>query len=252
MEKQYRVREFADLAGVTVRALHHYERLGLLRPKRSAARYRLYAIADLERLEQVVALKFLGIPLKQIKSVLDRGPRALPRALEAQRRALEEKRRRLDGAIRAIAEAERSLTDGRTADAGLLTKIIEVIEMQNHEMKKYYTDSAWAKLSERREAWTPDEEKRKDADVRAWAELFADVEASLAEDPAGPKAQAIVDRWRALVERFTGGDAEISDGVRRAWADRANWTGEAKERSAAFSNPKVWQFIEKAAAARHR
>jgi MerR family transcriptional regulator, thiopeptide resistance regulator len=45
------------LAGVSVRALHHYDRLGLLKPRRTEARYRLYCNRDLERLEQIVALR---------------------------------------------------------------------------------------------------------------------------------------------------------------------------------------------------
>ncbi|MGB7730210.1 MAG: MerR family transcriptional regulator [Candidatus Acidiferrum sp.] len=68
----YRAKEFASLAGVTVRALHHYDRLGLLRPKqRSEAGYRLYGVRDFARLEQIVVLKFLGIPLKQIRGLLE-------------------------------------------------------------------------------------------------------------------------------------------------------------------------------------
>ena len=63
----YRIQEFAKLAGVTVRALHHYDRLGLLKPSgRSAAGYRLYRDCDLARLEQIVVLKFLRLPLTEI------------------------------------------------------------------------------------------------------------------------------------------------------------------------------------------
>src|SRR5579871_5156810 len=104
--RMYRTQEFAALAGVTVRALHHYDRLGLLKPRRTNSGYRLYCLKDLERLEQIVALKFLGISLKEIKTLLDRNPLALPDALRLQRRILEEKRQFLDRAIRAIAEAE--------------------------------------------------------------------------------------------------------------------------------------------------
>ena len=69
----YRIREFAALAGVTVRALHHYDRLGLLKPGgRSASGYRLYRDSDLARLEQIVVLKFLGLPLQQIGRLLQR------------------------------------------------------------------------------------------------------------------------------------------------------------------------------------
>ena len=63
MSKLYHVYEFAQLAGVTVKALHHYDRLGLLRPRPSQTGYRLYAGGDLERLEQIIALMFLGLSL---------------------------------------------------------------------------------------------------------------------------------------------------------------------------------------------
>ena len=61
--KYYKIHEFAKLAGVTVKALHHYDRLELLQPGRTEAGYRVYCDRDLETLEQIVALKFLGIPL---------------------------------------------------------------------------------------------------------------------------------------------------------------------------------------------
>ena len=49
MNKLYHVQEFANLAGVTVRALHHYDRFGLLKPNRTEAGYRLYCLRDFER-----------------------------------------------------------------------------------------------------------------------------------------------------------------------------------------------------------
>ena len=68
MSRLYRIQEFAALAGVTVKALRHYERIGLLKPSRTSSGYRTYTYTDLERLEQIVALKFLGFPLQQMMS----------------------------------------------------------------------------------------------------------------------------------------------------------------------------------------
>jgi len=62
-QRTYRVHEFAELTGVSVRALHHYDRLGLLKPRRAASRYRIYVADDVAVLEQIVALKFIGVPL---------------------------------------------------------------------------------------------------------------------------------------------------------------------------------------------
>lgn len=102
----YQPRQFAELAGVTVRALHYYDRLDLLKPRRTNSGYRLYCAEDLERLEQIVALKFVGLPLKQIKFLLDRDKSGFLEALRMQRRVLEEKRRLLDSAISAIQNVE--------------------------------------------------------------------------------------------------------------------------------------------------
>ena len=123
-DRTYRVQEFAELAGITVRALHHYDRLGLLQPQRSQAGYRLYCSGDLEKLEQIVALKFLGIPLKEIRTLLDRDGLELVDALRIQRRVLEEKRSLLESAIRAIQDAEQAIRPGQRPDSSLLKKII--------------------------------------------------------------------------------------------------------------------------------
>jgi DNA-binding transcriptional MerR regulator len=239
VSRSFRVQEFAQLAGITVRALHHYDRLGLLKPRRTDSGYRLYGLRDLERLEQIVALKFVGIPLKQIQALLDRNPLALPDALRMQRRILEDKRRLLDRAIRAIREAE------ERPDARVLQKIIEVIEMQNNAdwMKKYHSDEGWAKIQSRRPQWSPELQERVS---REWTELFRDVEACLGEDPAGAKAQALAGRWNKLIEEFTGGDQDITAGVGKVWADRPNWPADSQQQAAPFSNPKVWEFMGKA------
>ena len=71
-DEQYRIGELAHAAGVTVRALHHYDRLGLLVPSCSArTAHRLYTAADLQRLYRLLALRELGLPLGEIGAVLD-------------------------------------------------------------------------------------------------------------------------------------------------------------------------------------
>ncbi|PYT27006.1 MAG: hypothetical protein DMG57_19745 [Acidobacteria bacterium] len=130
---------------MTIRTLHHYDRLGLLKPsRRTDAGYRLYNENDLVRLEQIIVLKFLGLPLKRIQELLDRKALELPRVLRLQRRALEEKRRQLEVAIQAIDEAEQWLSSGREPDGEIFKKVIKVIEMQNDSdwMMCYYGDAA--------------------------------------------------------------------------------------------------------------
>src|SRR6185437_12304286 len=105
----YRVSDFAEKAGVTVRTLHHYDRLGLLKPSgRTEAGYRLYGERDFARLQQIVTLRFIGMPLRQIKDLLDRDELDLKSALQLQRRLLLEKPLPVEAAIQAIEKAERT------------------------------------------------------------------------------------------------------------------------------------------------
>lgn len=248
MTKLYHVQEFARLAGVTVRALHHYDRLGLLKPNRTEAGYRLYYLRDLERLEQIVALKFLGIPLKQIRWMFQRGACRVSDSLQMQRRVLEEKRRLLYSAIRAIEEAEKTTAPGNRPDSAILKKIIEVIEMHDNMdwSKRYYSEAAQAKIEERKKLWSPENQERWS---KEWSDLFRDVEAALGEDPASAKAQALAARWKKLVEGFTGGDPQITAGLAKMYQDRPDWPASMQRRMQPFSNKKVWEFIEKAFAA---
>ncbi|MCA1825285.1 MAG: MerR family transcriptional regulator [Frankia sp.] len=72
MGTDYGVGDVARLSGVTVRTLHHYDEIGLLRPSaRTAAGYRQYGYADLERLQRILAYRELGMPLEEIARVLD-------------------------------------------------------------------------------------------------------------------------------------------------------------------------------------
>lgn len=68
----YSVGQVADLAGVTIRTLHHYDEIGLLSPSgRSAAGYRIYEEPDLERLQQILFYRELGFVLEEIAAIVD-------------------------------------------------------------------------------------------------------------------------------------------------------------------------------------
>lgn len=243
----YRVSEFAEKAGVTVRTLHHYDRLGLLKPSgRTEAGYRLYNERDFARLQQIVTLKFIGLPLSQIKELLDRGDLDLRSTLRFQRRLLLDKRLQVEAAIRAIEEAEKSLQSGAAPDLAALKKIIEAMERQNSMewAKKYYSDEAQARIAENARTWTPEMQAKVEQD---WKKLISDVEAAIADktDPASEKARALAQRWAELVRGFTGGDAGIQQGLHKLYADEGNWP-------ASFTKPfsdEVWQYIKKVMAA---
>src|SRR3954451_13384372 len=97
------VGEVAALAGVTVRALHHYDRIGLVRPSaRTAAGYRSYDVHDLDRLQQVLVYRELGFPLEEVATLLD-DPDADPAEhLRRQHRLLRERLERTSAMVAAV------------------------------------------------------------------------------------------------------------------------------------------------------
>lgn len=218
----YLAREFSERAGVTVRTLHHYDRLGLLKPSGyTAAGYRLYGERDLARLQQIVTLKFIGFSLKQVRELLDRRELDLRATLRLQRTVIKEKLNHLERVVETIERAEHLMSSGAAPDWESFRKIVEVINMQNDMewVKKYYTEEQLEELAARN---LPGVHERAQRD---WAALIKEVEEAIGagEDPAGERAQALAARWSNLIEQFTGGNPAIAENLRRLYADQANW-----------------------------
>ena len=116
-------KDFAELAGVSVKALRYYERLGLLTARRTRSGHRRYVQADLGRIETITALKYLGFSLEQIRSSLLRPAVELPRAIAARRAALSEVETKLAVARKAVDTAERA-TDANAA----LNALVETVQ----------------------------------------------------------------------------------------------------------------------------
>ena len=109
-----RIRAFATGAGVSVRTLHLYDRLGLLRPAAvSESGYRSYGDAELEGLEHILALRFVGFSLDQINGLLAGSDLPLAAALHMQREVIARQKRRLESVLTVIEEAQRVLAERR-------------------------------------------------------------------------------------------------------------------------------------------
>lgn len=98
-----KVKEVADLVGVSIRTLHHYDEIGLLTPKEiTESGYRLYSEENIETLQQIIFFKELGFPLKEIKKILSNPSFNRYEAFILQRKMLVEKRNQVDQMIETI------------------------------------------------------------------------------------------------------------------------------------------------------
>ena len=215
-----RIQEFAKETGVTVRTLHHYDRLGLLQPQRSPSGYRLYGERELVRLQRITVLKFIGCSLQEIKQLVDRNADDLRSTLDLQQEALERRRKTLDGALTAVERARTMLKESGTADWQSLKQIVEAIEMEKNTewMKKYYSPEAQEELESR--GTHVAEQGQRD-----WAALLADCEQAVKEkvDPKSDRGQKLAKRWIDLLAAFTGGNQQVKHGLNSFYADQANW-----------------------------
>lgn len=107
--KTYKAKELADMAGVTVRTLHHYDAIGLLTPAHTGENgYRYYGRAELERLQNILIYRALGVPLADIGVLLDGGAGKRRSILVRQRARLEDEMNRFAELITTI---DRTIAD---------------------------------------------------------------------------------------------------------------------------------------------
>jgi MerR family transcriptional regulator, thiopeptide resistance regulator len=230
-ENLWQTKQFAELSKVTVRTLHHYDRIGLLKPKHYDRNgFRLYGIGEFARLQQITTLKFIGFSLNQIKEILGQKEFDLAETLQLQRKIIEAQRIKLNLALEAISRAEKQFQNDGATDWESFTKIIEVINMeQNTEWtKKYYSEEARGKVEERKKLWSPELQEKVTKD---WSKLVTDIEAAIADGtkPSDRRAQSLANRWRGLLNQFTGGDNQIQEGLNKMYSDEKNWQTEWKK-----------------------
>jgi MerR family transcriptional regulator, thiopeptide resistance regulator len=229
----YHTGQFAQRASVTLRTLRYYDKVGLLSPSQhTESGYRLYAEEDLLTLQHILALKFLGFSLEDIKLCLRRGPKQLEEVLAQQRAMMQEKRAQLDAIVKAIEETEALLQAGRY-DWESIARVIQVIQMEQKTdwVKKYFTDDQLQKMEELGQAsyseeargkmqqfgeWTEEDQKRADEQWR-YVATEAKRLAEAGADPAGEEAQALAHFKSELLRGFTQGDPEIEAGVKQFW-----------------------------------
>jgi DNA-binding transcriptional MerR regulator len=213
-----KVGELARRTGLTIRTLHHYDEIGLLKPSlHSEAGYRLYTAGDVARLQQVLSLRQLGFSLEEARDCLDRhgfSPLEVIRLHVARLREQIELQRRLCERLEAIAAQFRAAGEV-SADEFLRT--IEGMTM----IENYYTPEQLEYLKTRREQ--VGEERIQQAPAE-WAELIAQVRAEMEQgtDPTDPRVQTLAKRWMALVNEFTGGDPGIERSLGRLWKEQGD------------------------------
>jgi DNA-binding transcriptional MerR regulator len=237
MSDALKVGELARRTGLTVRTLHHYDEIGLLRPSlHTGSGHRLYAGGDVARLQQIVSLRQLGFSLEQVRAALDRADFSPLEVIRLHVARLREQIALQQGLCERLTGLARLFETAGEVSAEQFLQTIEVMTM----IENYYTPEQLAQLQERSKEIGEDRIKQGQAD---WAELFAKlkVEMDSGTDPADPKVQALVKWQHELVSAFTGGDAGIAASLKRMWTEQGD------KLSTQFGyDPRLMEYLAKA------
>jgi DNA-binding transcriptional MerR regulator len=208
--RTYRIGDVAEQSGVSIRALHHYDEIGLLRPRaRSASGYRLYDDDDLLRLQQILVGRELGLSLEQIRRSLDDPGFDRRRALLEQRAALERRAAQARRMIAAIDSALESLDALTTEETTMGTKVdmkkifdgFDPAEYEEEAEQRWGGTEAYEASKRRAASYTEEDWKRfRDEQGAIYADALAAREAG--KRPDSPEAMDVAERHRLSIDRW--------------------------------------------------
>ncbi|MGV9720955.1 MerR family transcriptional regulator [Nocardia beijingensis] len=191
--------------GVTIRALHHWDEIGLARPSlRTVAGYRLYTAGDLERLHRIVVYRELGLGLDRIRAILDDSAADVPGALRAQRAQVAERIDRLQrlsaGLDRMIDAHERGLLLTVEQQAAIFGPRWDP-DWAARARERYGDTTQWQQYAERAASRGPEE-------WQAIADAVAEFDRALGDamdagvKPGSPEANRLVERHREVFASY--------------------------------------------------
>jgi DNA-binding transcriptional MerR regulator len=242
-----KVGELARRTGLTVRTLHHYDAIGLLKPSlHTEAGYRLYTAGDVARLQQVLSLRQLGFGLDEVRDCLDRPAFAPVEVIElhiARLREQIESQRKLCARLETLAAHLRTAGE---VSADEFLHAIEEMTMLEAMAEKYFTPKQMQAIKEARKQAGQEHLERMQED---WAELIALIRTEMEKgtDPADAKVQALARRWQDMVTRSTGGDPGIKQALKRMWEEQADTL--AAQFGSKYDSRPIWAYIDRAIAA---
>ncbi len=227
---EYTVQKLGRLAGVSTRTLRYYDEMGILKPARiSSSGYRIYGQAEVDRLQQILFYRELGISLEGIRDIVTKPSFDRTTALHEHHKKLLEKREQLDLLIANVektmdqTEGRSTMTDKEKFEGFKQKMIAENEEKYGGEIRAKYGDESVERSNNAIKGMSEEEYAK-------WEKLSADVLATLHKafktgDPAGKLAQEAADLHRQWLSLAWGGyNKEAHAGLAQMYVDDTRFT----------------------------
>lgn len=212
------VGQVAKKTGLTVRALHHYDEIGLLAPlHRSEAGYRLYSSEDLMQLQKVKSLQQLGFSLEEIARLIRENSDSPFTIIEKHIKQLTTQIQQQQVLVQRLKKLADFLKQHQQPSVELLLETLRITTM----FEKYYSDEQIGQLAQRREVMGEDAIQKSQ---REWQDIFGQFrELYQNNQPASCEAaQTLAKRSLELIDMFTGGDPGMRQSLQNVYDNEAD------------------------------
>jgi DNA-binding transcriptional MerR regulator len=214
----YTIKQLATIARISVRTLHYYDELGLLKPRyRRENKYRYYGVEEAARLQQIMFFRELGFSLDDIGQIMSRTDFDLVQALESHKELLLKKAQRINELIITVAKSIKTLKGESKME------IKEFYEGFNDEEIKRYRDEVRERWGEKTlidsETRVIGMGKQKFAALQAeGGAIFQAIADSMKKGFESPEVQKLIAKWREWLENFSHYSDEAVLGLGQAYS----------------------------------
>lgn len=214
------VNEVSRLTGVSVRTLHYYDSIGLLRPTNvTESGYRLYDDAALEKLQQILLYRELEVPLKEIKKILNSNSFQREKALEEQIELLILKKEHLENLIDFAREMKRTGVSNMDFKVFDTSKIDEYAEKAKAQWGK---TEAYKEFEQKSKNWSKEDAAATGKDLMS---IFCEFGKVIHKDPADTEVQNLVKKLQGFItEQYYTCTKEILSGLGSMYASGGEFT----------------------------
>jgi DNA-binding transcriptional MerR regulator len=245
----YTVKQLADLAGVSVRTLHYYDEIGLLKPAEVGANgYRYYDEAAVFRLQQILFYREIGLELLQIRDILDDPTFDLATALRAHRQALEARISRLQGLVSTVDSTLRHLAGEVTMSRKQLFEAFSDEQQKQYEREarlQYGPDNVNESIRRWKSYTTAQRQAIGEEGNRIYSEIVDAIEAGL--PPDSDVVQAVLVRWHNHIRYFYEPTLDILRGLGDLYNDNPDFAANFRKvhpELASYMREAIVQYVD--------
>ncbi|PCI58460.1 MAG: hypothetical protein COB35_13815 [Gammaproteobacteria bacterium] len=232
-----KIGELAKRCGLSVRALRHYDEVGLLVPSgRSESGYRLYCEQNIRRLQHILLLKQLGFSLKKIIEMLNNKTSSLSQTIDEHIAFTEQTIKLQNQLLTQLKFLQDKFSRGKSVVIDDYLATMEMMKMYD----KYFNDEQLEQFAKRRTELGAD--KLNELQEHTWPDLIIKVKQAIADGVAvdSDEAKLLAAKWMKLANMFTQGDSEISAGIGKMYQQEKS----LQEKTGI--SPQVMEFISQA------